>query len=59
MKGLVAHYIVSQRKVEKKIRNDINKKLIQDFKDVENLTFEEAVQYFEFSAGYKKILGLN
>ena len=59
MKGLVAHYILSQRKVEKKIRKDINKKLMQEFEDIQDLTFEEAVKYLEFSADYKKILALD
>lgn len=59
MKGLVAHYILSQRKVEKKIRKDINKKLMQEFEDIQDLTFEEAVKYLEFSAGYKNILALD
>ena len=56
MKGLVDHYIVSQRKVEKQIRKEKRKILKQELEDIENMSFEEAVKYLEFSATFKTIL---
>lgn len=56
MKGLVAHYIVSQRKVEKQIRKEKRKILKQELEDIQDMSFEEAVKYLEFSATFKTIL---
>lgn len=59
MKGLVAHYIVSMKKVEKQIRKEKQEKLQQEFEDIQNLTFEETVAYFQFSNNYKTILNID